>query len=118
MTLKGYIYDVDSVDFANGTFSVSLINDCPLFAGHFPGNPILPGATVLDMLTEMLCEALGVQVSFRSIKSVKFMAPIIPDGGTLNLVFEYSISPDMEIRASVSHSGQVCVKISGLLAQK
>ena len=44
----------------------------PATDGHFPGNPILPGAV---LLTEIL-SAIGAET--RAIRSAKFLAPVRP----------------------------------------
>ena len=49
--------------------------DHPTAAGHFPGNPIIPGAVLLD---EVL-QAMGAAPGDRSvIRSAKFLQPVRP----------------------------------------
>jgi len=51
--------------------------DHPSLAGHFPGNPIVPGVVVLEEVAAVLGEwRHGSQVI--GIPSVKFIAPIKP----------------------------------------
>ncbi len=51
----------------------------PVFAGHFPGHPILPGIFQLE-IAHVAAEALG-EASFnvREIVKAKFRRPIRPD---------------------------------------
>lgn len=52
--------------------------DDPVFAGHFPGNPILPGVFQLE-LTRLMAEAvLKCRLSVREISKAKFKLPISP----------------------------------------
>jgi 3-hydroxyacyl-[acyl-carrier-protein] dehydratase len=46
--------------------------DHPSAAGHFPGNPIIPGALLLDAALE----AMGLQSAV--IRGVKFLRPVRP----------------------------------------
>lgn len=61
--------------------------DHPAFAGHFPGEPLLPGALLLaEVLEAVLCrpglaERLGAAPT---VAQVKFLAPVRP-GDVLSL---------------------------------
>lgn len=52
--------------------------DSPWFAGHFPGDPILPGIAQLAMVSDLLAEMAGNNVSIQSISRVKFRKIIRP----------------------------------------
>lgn len=56
-------------------FSASL----PLFAGHFPGDPVLPGVHQIEMARAALNAAHGISHRILSIKSAKFTRPVRPD---------------------------------------
>ena len=47
----------------------------PCFAGHFPGNPIVPGVVLLE-LVEALLAGHGYRV--RECAQVKFLSPVFP----------------------------------------
>ena len=51
----------------------------PAFAGHFPGNPIVPGVVLLDEATHALAMAHGLLGRCCEVKSVKFLSPVGPD---------------------------------------
>ena len=51
----------------------------PVFAGHFPGHPILPGVFQLEMARIAAELALGGKLSVREISKAKFQRPILPD---------------------------------------
>jgi 3-hydroxyacyl-[acyl-carrier-protein] dehydratase len=50
--------------------------DHPALAGHFPGNPIVPGAVVLAYVEQAVWKAFGRRVS--SVMVAKFQAPLRP----------------------------------------
>jgi 3-hydroxyacyl-[acyl-carrier-protein] dehydratase len=51
-------------------------HDHPTRAGHFPGNPIIPGATILREVAAALVGASGQVV--RGFPWVKFLQPLRP----------------------------------------
>ncbi|MGY4827460.1 hypothetical protein ACVNIS_02660 [Sphaerotilaceae bacterium SBD11-9] len=64
--------------------------DHPAFAGHFPGQPLLPGVTLLaEVLEAMLREPeLAARVGTTPrLGVVKFLAPVRP-GATLAIHFD------------------------------
>jgi 3-hydroxymyristoyl/3-hydroxydecanoyl-(acyl carrier protein) dehydratase len=51
--------------------------DHPTAAGHFPGNPIIPGAVLLDEVLQAIAgESGGVAQSI--VRSAKFLEPVRP----------------------------------------
>lgn len=51
--------------------------DHPAFAGHFPGQPILPGVVLLDAALHALAAQQGMPGRVQ-LKSVKFLSPVQP----------------------------------------
>lgn len=56
--------------------------DHPAFAGHFPGNPVVPGVVLLDLAQCAVEQALGRTVSGLAV--AKFHRPVRP-GETVSL---------------------------------
>jgi len=56
--------------------TLTLPADHPVFAGHFPAHPIVPGALILDEVLRLLSEhtAAGPVV----VRSAKFIHPATP----------------------------------------
>lgn len=66
------------------------IND-PFFAGHFPGNPLMPGVLQIEALAQVGAVAVLHQPAYRGkiavfarIENVRFRKPVVP-GDTLEL---------------------------------
>jgi 3-hydroxyacyl-[acyl-carrier-protein] dehydratase len=81
---------VDRVDSADGDTIVArkmvTINE-PFFAGHFPGNPIMPGVLILEALAQTGALLAAPQVNFdptrqviffMAMDKVKFRKPVVP----------------------------------------
>lgn len=64
---------------------LSIPADHPALAGHFPGDPLAPGALILDAV---LREARGRGFQVTHLPRVKFSAPLRPDTPCRILLFE------------------------------
>lgn len=53
--------------------------DHPAFAGHFPGNPTVPGVVLLDIALHAISTATGIDLSQCEISTVKFLNPVSPN---------------------------------------
>ncbi len=49
----------------------------PCLAGHFPGNPVVPGVVVLDEVAATLQRRHGRRIA--GFSQVKFIAPLLPE---------------------------------------
>lgn len=61
-----------------GRMRLTLAADHPVFAGHFPGTPIVPGAMLLDLALQAIGQRLGADLSACQINAVKFLSPVRP----------------------------------------
>jgi 3-hydroxymyristoyl/3-hydroxydecanoyl-(acyl carrier protein) dehydratase len=68
------------LDLRQASLEFTIPTDLPLFAGHFPGQPILPGVVELDCVVSMVAEVypqLG-ESQFAGLSAVKFKSPVAP----------------------------------------
>lgn len=74
----------------------TIANDHPALAGHFPGNPIVPGVLILDEVMQAAEQWRG-QLRLKKVESVKFTSVLKPDHafsiklreeGRLHIAFE------------------------------
>lgn len=52
--------------------------DHPSLAGHFPGNPVVPGVVVLDHVLDAVEAWLGELPAELRLPQVKFLQPLLP----------------------------------------
>jgi len=57
---------------------VFLDSEHPLFAGHFPGMPILPGACMVQLTHHLVNKYLVGNTTFVKAAQIKFLMPVNP----------------------------------------
>lgn len=82
--------------------------DHPTAPGHFPGNPVIPGALLLDAA---LCAVAGAATSACTIRTAKFLRPVRP-GDTLRIEWQWR-EGEAQFRGVLMETGDVAV--TGLL---
>ena len=58
--------------------SFELAPDHPVFVGHFPGRPIVPGVMLLDWVLREASQALGRAPAEIRVREAKFFTPLAP----------------------------------------
>ena len=51
----------------------------PIFAGHFPGRPIVPAVMLLDWVLREAGARAGCAVETLAVREAKFLEPLLPD---------------------------------------
>jgi 3-hydroxymyristoyl/3-hydroxydecanoyl-(acyl carrier protein) dehydratase len=93
------------------TLPLAIAADHPAYAGHFPGQPILPGVVLLDEALFALAAVQGVAAATGQIKSAKFLSPV-QSGESLRL--DYSSTAPGVFRFELKAAERVVA--SGVLA--
>lgn len=75
--------------------------DHPVAAGHFPGNPIIPGALLLAEVLRCIEQAEGVRFAACNIKAAKFLHPAQP-GDAITIEYARSILGTIEFQCAVA----------------
>lgn len=66
----------------------------PVFRGHFPGYPILPGVMLLALLRRTVSEALAQPITVRAIQRQRFARPVLPGACVrVEVDLDESVSP-------------------------
>jgi 3-hydroxyacyl-[acyl-carrier-protein] dehydratase len=86
--------------------------DHPTAAGHFPGNPVIPGALLLDEIVAAVLEGALPDEKI-VIRAAKFLRPVRP-GNSLHL--RWQAAADGAIRFECRLAGGDDMAVSGTLA--
>ena len=109
--LRDRLYTLTPID-ENGSeirFSAHLDPLHPIFEGHFPSQPVLPGVCTLAMLRDAIALKEGHLVRFDRIRDCKFMAPVDPRT-TDSLELQLTTS-NGEVRATVVDGERIILKL-------
>lgn len=90
--------------------------DHAAFAGHFPGQPILPGVLLLKRVLDLAEAGLGRSLATCALRNVKFIAPVMP-GDQLRLELEQTSSVQYSFSVHIVQAGvlQAVLACSGQL---
>lgn len=74
--------------------------DHPTGVGHFPGNPIIPGALLLAEVLRCIEQAEGASFAACNVKNAKFLHPARP-GDTVEISYSRSAQGTLEFNCAV-----------------
>ncbi len=92
--LRRELYDI--VSMSDDSVTVKINGGCGIYAAHFPGHPITPGVTIVQIAVETLSLILGKTVDISSAKNIKFLVPVIPEEDT-ELVFFFKSGGEINV---------------------
>ena len=87
------------------SLEITFAADHPTAAGHFPGNPILPGALLLDAV--LIAITGGKNPTGSSIRSVKFLRAVRP-GSRLRIAWHMQ-GEDVQFACSLAETGETAM---------
>jgi len=108
MKLLGDFYSMENLDTADGQIRATLhINvNHNIFNGHFPGQPVVPGVCMMQMIREIFESVVKKNVYVRRAAQAKFLAMIDPRITTsLSAIIAYQTSEEGKFQINASLSG-------------
>ena len=116
---KLYYIKSQQVDGNEVRYLICFNADHEILKGHFPSNPIIPGACIIQIISELVSQHIGYDVSMSEAKKIKFTNPIKPDNDK-EVLFIISLSTtDKGIITSVTVSKEeiIFAKISATFSR-
>lgn len=121
---KGTFYDTIGVEAKEDSalFTIRLNPDHPVYCGHFPGNPIVPGVCSLQIIKECV-EYLqdGHKMTYSKIDQCKYLNAINPHTNaflSISLKIRKNDEEGIGISATIFHEETTFVSLQSLLIIK
>lgn len=118
--LNDQLYTIQKLDYQDSVLKaeIKLIKTHPIFQGHFPDVPVLPGVTMMQMVKELLEIAEDKKFLIHSAGQIKFLQMLNPEH--LDLVnWEISMTKTEEglfkVKAQMFKEELVFFKMTGML---
>ncbi|MBL0911225.1 MAG: hypothetical protein IBJ09_02545 [Bacteroidia bacterium] len=73
-------YTIQTTEHTNDqiTATFTLREDDPVFSGHFPGQPVLPGVLQMRLVADVISRCLHKKAVLKEAAAIKFLAPVVP----------------------------------------
>ncbi|MCK9616566.1 MAG: hypothetical protein M0R21_01885 [Lentimicrobiaceae bacterium] len=87
----------------------------PVFKGHFPGNPVVPGVCLIEMAKEIFAQTMGQNLVLQQAANIKFLAVVNPEVHPFlkfNLNFTREIN-GFKVKCQIYWNETVCLKLDG-----
>lgn len=119
--LQGDFFTINQQDLTENNIQsqISLNVEHPIYAGHFPQQPVVPGVCMMQILAELSTAALGKKVYLKKANQAKFLIPIVPQKNpVLEVNIKYTKNEDgsLKINATIQDSSLTFFKFKGTLA--
>lgn len=117
-TANNDLFGIGKIALEDGAISATLnINpDSEILKGHFPGHPVVPGACMLQIVKEVLEDALGDPVQLKKADQLKFMIMIDPANTSvvqLDISYQHTDGGAIGVTAKLSNPEAVYFKFLG-----
>jgi 3-hydroxyacyl-[acyl-carrier-protein] dehydratase len=98
-----------------GSFVNAILNidgDNDIFKGHFPDQPVVPGACMLQIVKDTMAGALNSSIRLVKADNIKFLSLVQPSTGALQLQISYLLTDnDIKLNATLTANESVCMKL-------
>lgn len=98
------------------TAQISINKDHKIFKGHFPGNPVMPGVCMIQIIKELTEEVVGKKLFLSVSSNIKFLAIINPETHPdLILVLDISRSEnEVKVKNTTSYGETLALKLNAI----
>lgn len=92
----------------------------PIFKGHFPDNPVMPGICMIQIIKELTESVLKQELFMEQVSNVKFMALINPEK-CAEITINFQVDPTSEkvkVKSNIEYQGTIALKMSSTYIAK
>ena len=119
MVLKDFYKVLSEEKTTDSKYSITiLVNEKhEVFKGHFPGNPIMPGVCMIQIIKELTEKITKQTLMIQTLANVKFMALINPENNPeLRLELDITLTEDnlVKVKNTTYFNETVALKLSNV----
>ena len=119
MVLKDFYKVLSEEKTSDSKYSITiLVNEKhEVFKGHFPGNPIMPGVCMIQIIKELTEKITKETLMIQTLANVKFMALINPENNPeLRLELDITMTEDnlVKVKNTTYFNETVALKLSNV----
>jgi 3-hydroxyacyl-[acyl-carrier-protein] dehydratase len=99
-------------------FTIKLNPDHPVYGGHFPGNPVVPGVCQVQMIKELTSVILEKEVILSQSDNIKFLSMIRPEETPVlkvSIDIREKESGFWNVTGTISRDEQIFLKFKGVM---
>ena len=118
MILKDNFFTIKNQNVLDGKaeFRIKLNAENFIYQAHFPNNPITPGVCLIQMAVELFGLLKGASFGIKTLKNVKFTAPINPfEFPEVDFLLEFA-EKENQVKVLIKAKETVFAKISLVLS--
>ena len=117
--LAGDFFTITTIASADDNITATLqLNPAHrIFEGHFPGQPVVPGVCMMQMIKEILESVIGKKTRLIKSEQVKFLAMIDPRVDKIikaTLKYNTANPEEFHVTASLANDITVFLKLKGI----
>ena len=122
MLLEDNFFTIQSINTAEGatTAIIELNASHKIFEGHFPGQPVVPGVCMMQIVKELLENVLVKETRLVKADHLKFLSVINPlenNIAQVELKYAGNESNDINLTATITNSSATCFKMKAVFKQ-
>lgn len=116
MKLVGNFCKIISIDKNNDGLkaTIELLSDHPIYKGHFPAQPVVPGVYTLALIRECASIVIGREMEYADIKECKFITALLPFEN-LKITLDFSLVENAMLCGIVKRDNDTILKLKATL---
>ena len=102
-------------------FTLELNPAHPVYEGHFPGNPVVPGVCQVQMISELVSVIKGSALRLMDADNVKFLSLMVPEKNRVidaDILVKTSENGEISANATLREGEIVFIKFKGLFKKE
>jgi 3-hydroxyacyl-[acyl-carrier-protein] dehydratase len=91
----------------------------PLYKGHFPDQPVVPGIMQIELISDIVSKELETVCHLKKVSNVKYLIMIIPSEETIQIDIKIKPMEDgtIKVNSVLKNEATIYTKFSGVFSR-